>query len=156
MRLDLTSPPRLGLLVAPLGGAEESTKCQFHSTILTHQGLRPNKMEDATDTLGTWVGEIYASIHDRGSGDLPSAHVSARCSTRQLQNSCRHARSRRRSHLQDQKPARRIRACRRRKRARQIRWLFAGRSSGAEFAPGIDNPAKTENCTTGRSGRRAI
>ena len=35
-------------------GVEEPTKSQFHSTILTYQGLRPNKMGDVTDRR--WLG----------------------------------------------------------------------------------------------------
>jgi len=40
---------------------EKSTKSQFHFTILTHQGLRPNKMGDATDSpwiLGGAMGQF--------------------------------------------------------------------------------------------------
>ena len=53
--LEVRKATLISVVVVPVGlcRVEESTKSQFHSTILTHQGLRPNKMGDATDN--PWI-----------------------------------------------------------------------------------------------------
>jgi hypothetical protein len=46
-------------------GVEEPTKSQFHSTILTHQGLRPNKWGMSLIDVGLGWGNLCVNL---GSG----------------------------------------------------------------------------------------
>jgi len=90
---------------------------------------------------------LWAIIGDYGEGhDAPIRRWSSRylhaspCGSRRLSDHCGDARSRRRSHVPGQKPSRRARACRKRRRSGQIRWIFAARNSKAALSPRDHTP----------------